>query len=75
MSKEGINLYTHVDLFSGPGGICTGFKAAGIQTLLAVENVESCVDTYKKNHPEVDVLHKDIRNVKKRDLKSLKNDG
>lgn len=64
---------THVDLFSGPGGICTGFKAAGIQTLLAVEKVESCVQTYSANHPEVHVLNKDIRTVTKKDLSVLKN--
>lgn len=55
--------YTHVDCFSGPGGICTGFHAAGFQTLVAIEYIQSCVDTYKKNHPEVHVIHSDIRDV------------
>lgn len=54
---------THIDCFSGPGGICTGFHAAGLQTLVAIEYVESCVETYKKNHPKVHVIHSDIRNV------------
>ena len=43
---------THIDCFSGPGGICTGFHAAGIHTLIAIEHVKSCVDTYSANHPE-----------------------
>lgn len=55
--------YTHVDCFSGPGGICTGFHAAGFKTLVAIEYIQSCVDTYRKNHPEVHVIHSDIRNV------------
>lgn len=55
--------YTHVDCFSGPGGICTGFHAAGLKTLVAIEFIQSCVDTYKKNHPDVHVIHSDIRNV------------
>lgn len=55
--------YTHVDCFSGPGGICTGFHAAGLQTLIAIEYIKSCVDTYSANHPEVHVIHSDIRNV------------
>ncbi len=29
--------YTHIDCFSGPGGICTGFHAAGLKTLVAIE--------------------------------------
>lgn len=54
---------THIDCFSGPGGICTGFHAAGINTLVAIEYVKSCVDTYSANHPEVHVIYSDIRNV------------
>lgn len=54
---------THIDCFSGPGGICTGFHAAGINTLIAIEYIKSCVDTYSANHPEVRVIHSDIRKV------------
>lgn len=54
---------THIDCFSGPGGICTGFHAAGINTLVAIEYIKSCVDTYSANHPEVRVIHSDIRDV------------
>lgn len=54
---------THIDCFSGPGGICTGFHAAGLKTLVAIEYVKSCVDTYSANHPNVHIIHSDIRNV------------
>ena len=54
---------THIDCFSGPGGICTGFHAAGLNTLVAIEYIKSCVDTYSANHPEVHVIHSDIREV------------
>ncbi len=54
---------THIDCFSGPGGICTGFRAAGLKTLVAIEHIESCVETYSANHPEVKVIHSDIREV------------
>lgn len=54
---------THIDCFSGPGGICTGFHAAGINTLVAIEYIKSCVDTYSANHPEVHIIHSDIRDV------------
>lgn len=64
IQQEGKMGFTHIDCFSGPGGICTGFHAAGLKTLIAIECVKSCVDTYSANHPEVHVLHSDIRNVK-----------
>ncbi|MBQ0167118.1 MAG: DNA cytosine methyltransferase [Treponema sp.] len=55
--------FTHVDCFSGPGGICTGLHAAGFETKVAIEYIQSCVDTYSKNHPEVHTICSDIRNV------------
>lgn len=61
--------FTHIDCFSGPGGICTGMKAAGFDTLVAIEYVKSCCDTYRANHPEVHCIHSDIRKVTKNDLK------
>lgn len=54
---------THIDCFSGPGGICTGFRAAGIETLVAIEKIKSCVETYSANHKNVHVIESDIRNV------------
>ena len=55
--------YTHIDCFCGPGGICTGLHAAGFETLVAIEYIKSCVETYSANHPEVHVIHSDIRDV------------
>ena len=55
--------FTHIDCFSGPGGFCTGLHAAGFETLVAIEYIKSCVETYSANHPEVHVIHSDIRNV------------
>lgn len=54
---------THIDCFSGPGGICTGMHAAGFDTKVAIEYIKSCVDTYSRNHPDVHVIHSDIRDV------------
>lgn len=59
---------THIDCFAGPGGICTGLHAAGFNTLVAIEYIQSCCDTYSANHPEVHLIHSDIRKVKKRDI-------
>ena len=60
--------YTHIDCFSGPGGICTGMHAAGFETKVAIEFIKSCCDTYTANHPEVHVIHSDIRDVKEMDI-------
>lgn len=54
---------THIDCFAGPGGICTGLHAAGFKTLVAIEYIKSCCDTYRANHPDVRVIHSDIREV------------
>ncbi len=54
---------THIDCFAGPGGICTGLHAAGLQTLVAIEYIRSCCETYSANHPQVHVIHSDIREV------------
>lgn len=60
--------YTHVDCFAGPGGICTGLHASGMDTLVAIEYIKSCCDTYSANHPEVHVINRDIRNVMEEDV-------
>lgn len=39
-----------IDLFSGPGGLCTGFKWAGILPLIAVEWTDTTVETYSTTH-------------------------
>jgi len=76
MEVKNTHTYTHIDCFSGPGGICTGLHAAGFETKVAIEYIESCVDTYKKNHPEVHVIHSDIRDVKAEDIRPyISDDG
>lgn len=54
MKDENFSLVS-VDLFSGPGGLCTGFKWAGILPLIAVEWTDTTVETYSVTH-NTDVL-------------------
>lgn len=61
-------MFTHIDCFAGPGGICTGLHAAGFDTRIAIEYIASCCETYSANHPEVHVIHSDIRNVTKEQI-------
>lgn len=51
-------MYTSIDLFSGPGGLCTGLKGVGIKPLIAVEMSDWTVETYKASH-DADVLKLD----------------
>lgn len=60
--------FTHVDCFAGPGGICTGLHASGFETLVAIEYIQSCCDTYSANHPNVHVICSDIRKVKEEQI-------
>lgn len=51
------------DLFSGCGGLTTGLKKAGFDVVGAIENDSLAVETYKKNHPKVQLWDKDIQKV------------
>ena len=55
MKDEKFSLIS-IDLFSGPGGLCTGFKWAGILPLIAVEWTDTTVETYSVSH-NAEVLH------------------
>ena len=49
MERQGYKL-TSIDLFSGPGGLATGFQWAGILPLIAVEWTNTTAKTYSINH-------------------------
>lgn len=52
--------FTHVDLFSGAGGSCLGFKLAGFDTRLTVEWDAHAAATYRVNFPTTTLFHGDI---------------
>ena len=54
-----------IDLFSGCGGLSLGFMKEGYTVKKAVEFDSSIANTYKMNHPEVEVIVDDIRNIDK----------
>jgi len=51
---------TVVDVFSGCGGMSTGFKDAGFEILLAVDNWAPALRTYSTNHPTSSVMQLDL---------------
>ena len=71
MIRLGYHL-TSIDLFSGPGGLATGFKWAGILPLIAVEWTDTTAKTYSQNHnAEVFELCKYVKTPKTRDKEYL----
>lgn len=64
-------IYTAVDLFCGCGGVTEGLKQAGFTVIAAVDNDPICCETYRLNHPEVQLLEKDICKTSARSLKLL----
>lgn len=52
-----------IDLFAGCGGLSLGFIKTGVIIEKAVEFDPSIANTYKMNHPEVEVIVDDIKNI------------
>jgi DNA (cytosine-5)-methyltransferase 1 len=63
MSDVELCIRTAIDLCSGAGGVTTGYKAAGIRVLTAVDVDEEARQTYEANHPEVTVLSDDLNDL------------
>lgn len=47
-------------MFSGCGGISLGFKRAGFDILMGIDNNEAALKTYKENFPEAIIYNGDI---------------
>lgn len=62
---------TAIDLFCGAGGLTVGLKKAGFKVVAAIEIDPDLARTYKKNHPEVEVIVKDIKEVSGKDILKL----
>jgi DNA (cytosine-5)-methyltransferase 1 len=52
-----------IDLFCGAGGLTLGLQQAGFEVIGAVEILPIAAETYKKNHPNVDLQASDIRDL------------
>jgi DNA (cytosine-5)-methyltransferase 1 len=55
--------YKLIDLFSGVGGISTGFHWAGFTTVLANEFDKEIGEAYKANFPETNTIIEDVRKI------------
>ena len=67
MSKKKIKVF---DFFSGCGGTAQGFKQAGLDVIVGIDNDKDAAETYKYNiKPEL-FLNDDIRNIKTDSIKT-----
>lgn len=56
------------DFFSGCGGASCGFRNAGMQIALGLDNNADAAATFKLNFPEAHFINADIRNVREKDI-------
>lgn len=63
MTKHLKNKRIGVDVFSGIGGLSLGALNAGIDVRYAIEKDKYAVQTFKRNHPETNILCEDIRSI------------
>lgn len=54
---------TFIDLFCGAGGMSYGFELAGFTPILAIDNWQDAIDTYKHNNPKGKTLCADLSNI------------
>ncbi|MGB4468167.1 MAG: DNA cytosine methyltransferase [Azovibrio sp.] len=62
-----------LDTFAGAGGFSLGFQLAGAELIGAIERDSWASETFKFNHPEATVLHRDITDLTDEEI--LKNFG
>jgi DNA (cytosine-5)-methyltransferase 1 len=60
-----------IDLFCGAGGMSYGFEMAGFKPVLAIDNWQDALDTYKHNNPNGTTLCADLSNI---DVKKIAED-
>src|SRR6266487_2199439 len=64
-------LFNVISTFAGCGGSSLGYKWAGGKVLAAIEWDENAVQTYRLNHHDTPVLHRDIATVTVEELLKL----
>ena len=59
-----------IDLFCGCGGLTLGLKQAGFKVIGAIDNDRLAIETYRKNHEDVDAIWaRDIRHLTARQVR------
>lgn len=67
--------FSFIDLFCGAGGMSKGFEMAGFSPVLAIDNWQDALDTYKLNTPSATTLCADLSNIDVPTIKRQQNIG
>lgn len=67
--------YNAIDFFSGAGGLHIGFKEAGFDIKLCIDNDSLVERTHKRNFPNIPMINRDIRTIPSSEIKSFLDDG
>ncbi len=67
-----MNKHFGIEIFSGAGGLGLGASMAGIEIKCAIEKDIYSVETYKHNHPNINIINNDIRDVNTSELINIK---
>jgi DNA (cytosine-5)-methyltransferase 1 len=60
-----------IDLFAGCGGLSKGLQKAGFDVRAAVEIDAAAAKSYRKNHPQTNLIERDICDVSASELRKL----
>lgn len=64
-------MFDVIDFFCGCGGTSEGLKQAGMNILLGLDFDKDALQTFARNHPDAQVINRDIREVSVDDLLRL----
>ncbi|MQY67935.1 MAG: DNA (cytosine-5-)-methyltransferase [Hadesarchaea archaeon] len=60
-----------MDLFCGAGGLSEGFRWAGFNVILGLDNEETFMETFAANHEEAKIVCGDIRKISVNEVKKM----
>ena len=71
----GSDTITYVDLFAGVGGLSLGFEKESFENLFSIDFDRDTCKTYRRNFPDNTLLEKDIKDLTKKEILDLAEDG
>jgi len=63
--------FNAIDIYCGSGAVTEGMKSEGITVLAAIDNDPIACETYRLNHPEVQLFQSDIRTLSPATLREV----